>query len=161
VKIKSIGAVVGMAIVGGGIAPATASAQQPALDGAFSMQFRTTYNVGFAAPKVGSQWTREWIFGHSNGKLYVWRETATDGYQRLRVRRSGPVYTVKWNLRVRCRSGYGTFPYSERITFTVRQSDQNYATKVAGRLVGRSPANICGKHARASLTRDRVTGYRM
>ena len=121
--------------------------------------FRTTYNRGFTTPKVGTYRHREWIFKRSNGKLYVWRETASNGYKRLRVYRRGPVYTVNWTLRAPCKSGYGTFPYSERITFTVRQSDQNHAMKFAGRLVGRSPANTCHGNSRASLAQDKVTGY--
>ena len=45
--------------------------------------------------------------------------------------------------------------YSERISFTLRSD-----TRIAGRLVGRSPADICGKNVRASVAKDRMTGLR-
>jgi PKD repeat protein len=129
------------------------------------MKFRTTYNEGFRAPHVGSRYTRTWIFerrcGPRSCRLRVRRETSTGGFITLRLRRSGSVYTAHWRTRASCRSG-GSFPYSETITFAVSRSvsvgDRRYASRVTGRLVGRSPAHGCQR--RPGEARDRISGRR-
>lgn len=139
------------AIVVGLAVPSTASAQAPTLDGAWDMTFTPTSSIGGYAKLKPYQ--REWIFELVDSRLYVWRET-TDGYIRLRVRRNGPVYVVKRTMRVPCSKTDSSFRYSERISFTLRRD------AITGRLVGRSPADICGKNVRASVAKDRITGLR-
>ncbi len=130
------------------------------------MTFKTTSNHGFAAPRVGSRRTRTWVFErhcHSGScKAIVRRETSTGGYVTLPVRRAGSVYRVRWKLRAPCADGQHTFRYSELVTFTVSRSTvvagRKLASRLTGRLVGRSPKGGCiQSQARAT---DRLSGRR-
>jgi hypothetical protein len=144
---------------------AKSSAQRPTLDGQWKARFTTISNRGFASPNVGSTRTRIWLFERrcSGGRcrLVVRRET-TIGYVTLKVRRRGGVYSVVWHTRAPCRNGDGTFPYSERITFTVTTSvvraGKRLASRISGRLIGRSPKGGCQRTAARAL--DRVRGRR-
>jgi PKD repeat protein len=79
------------------------------------------------------------------------------------VRRSGSVYRVQWRTRVPCRRGDGTFRYRETVTFTVSSTEsvggREIASRLTGRLIGRSPKGDCagGPGGRAT---DRLTGRR-
>ena len=153
------------------LAPAAAAAgpaqaaSRPVVDGTWEMKFRTTYNRGFRGPEVGTRYTRAWFFERhcdANGcRLRAQRETSTHGYVTLRVRRSGSVYRAVWRTRARCRKA-GTFPYTETVTFTVSDSvliaGRRLASRVSGRLVGRSPARGCQRQP--GEAHDRMSGTR-
>jgi PKD domain len=130
------------------------------------MTFTTTSNRGFTNPKVGSRRIRTWIFERRGRRLVARRET-TEGFITLRVRRSGSVYRVGWRTRGPCRRGDGTLRYSETVTFAVSDTEivggRELASRVTGRLIGRSPKGDCGGgpggRATDRLT-DRLTGRR-
>jgi uncharacterized membrane protein len=142
-----------------------ASATRPVLDGRWSIQFRTISNRGFTTPKVGSKRTRTWLFERRciGGRcgVVVRRET-TPGYVTLKLRRDGGVYAAVWRTRADCRSGKGTFLYSERITFTVSaavvRGQRRLASRISGRLIGRSPKGGCQRAVGRAL--DRIRGRR-
>jgi hypothetical protein len=165
--VRDVLRVLAVALLSAAAVPVSASvnaraAGGPELDGRWRMTFTTTSNRGFTNPKVGSRRVRTWIFERRGRRLVVRRET-TEGFITLRLRRSGSVYRAGWRTRAPCRRGDGTFRYSETAMFIVSDTetvaDRKLASRVTGRLIGRSPKGDCGGGPGGRAT-DRLTGRR-
>ncbi len=148
------------------ITTADVSAKRPTLEGRWTMRFTTISNRGFVAPKVGTRTTRTWLFERrcASGRCrLVARREFREGYKTLRVSRRGSLYVVRYKTRAPCRNSSGTFPYSERITFTISSSKtlggSRLASKLTGRLVGSSPAQGCQETPGRAV--DRLRGERV
>ena len=132
--------------------------------GQWDFNFRTISNRGFSGPAVGSRRTRVWNFervcGDGGCRMIARRET-TAGFKRVSIVRRGSTYVSRWRTRAPCDDRPGSFVYSERVSFTVTDSEvvvgKRLASRLRGRLVGTAAGESCQRPARAT---DVISGER-